>query len=169
MISVSSSAAGQTTCDGSERISIINNIFRGGSHFQLPDTKKVDAYYIYNTCEGFQTEVENNLFYNNKDGANDCVASRDSVCGQDPLYLAFDEVKDSYDFRIQENSPAIDTALPVGTQIGYNAAITTTPSSDYYGNSRTIPDMGMFEVSPSTASFPIIKQILKNDPPQQSP
>ncbi|BCL59424.1 hypothetical protein DGMP_01170 [Desulfomarina profundi] len=145
MVSISSSAGSSIDCDGTERVDMTNNIFRGGKHVLNPETKKVDAYYIYNTCSGFEKSVKNNLFYNAKDGGSDCTNSVDSICGQDPLFVAFDEVDDIYDFRIQSGSSAINAGLPVNTQVGYNDAITTIPATDYFGHARDIADIGMHE------------------------
>ena len=144
MISASSSAAGSTVCDGSERIYIANNIFRGGTHFQLPDTKKVDSYYFHDTCSGFESTIKNNVFFNNKDGVNDCVNSMDSICA-DPLYKVFDEENDLYNFDIQNNSPAIDAGLSAGTSVGYNTAVTTIPDKDYNNIDRQNVDIGAYE------------------------
>ncbi len=162
IISMSSRNGGIVSCDGSERFYTGNNIFRGGTQFQNVG-KTVDSWYINYAdswvCPGFIETHTNNLFFNNKDGTNDCITSSNSTCAADPLYVLFDEAKDSYDFRLQATSPAIDRALPIKTAIGYNAAAVNTPASDYYGNSRINADIGMHETNFSTTLFPIIIKI----------
>ncbi len=165
LISISSSSRGKIQCDGTERAYMADNIFRGGIHFQLPNTKLVDAYYIYNTCSGFKYVAKNNLFYNTKDKSNDCNTSTDSICGKDPLFTLFDEADGKYDFKLQVGSPAIGYGLSVGTLAGFNAAVSEVPATDFYGDYRRLSavDIGMDEYTVTKDKSPSIKviQIIK--------
>jgi|GEM_PF-650990 len=135
-----------SSCNGSEKVIVQNNIFRGYPDFTSPgDTT---CYFWFDQDHFYQTQMDYNVIYKAKMGDN-AYAAHD--LNQNPLVV--NDTLDSFDGHLQASSPAIDSGLAVGSLNGL------VPSDDLEGNSRPSGsgvDRGAYEYGSSTASITVI-------------
>ncbi len=122
------------SCNGSELLTLRNDIFIGHQEFLDPNDRTCFIYH-----EGFPNnpvDIDYSIVYNIK---GDCPTNNHNMC-QDPLVVNPDE--NSFDGHLQENSPAIDNGLPVGSVEGL------VPAEDIEGVHRPQDsgvDIGAYE------------------------
>jgi hypothetical protein len=112
-----------SSCNGSEKVIVQNNIFRGYPDFTSPgDTT---CYFWFDQDHFYQTQMDYNVIYKVKMGDN-VYAAHD--LNQNPLVV--NDTLNSFDGHLQASSPAIDSGLAVGSLNGL------VPSDDLEGHSR---------------------------------
>ena len=96
-----------STCDGTESITFLNDIFRGYSEFGTPSDTTC---FLYEEPAGLAHETINyNIIYNTKDG--NCPRGANDLC-TNPLFI--DDNLGSFNGHLRTGSPAIDSGLGVG-------------------------------------------------------
>lgn len=134
-----------STCNGTERVTIQNNVFQGYQEFASPSDR---ACYIWMDQDGFySTSFDYNVIYDAKIGN---VGYSANDINQDPLFV--DDNLASFDGHLQASSPAIDSGLWVGALGGL------IPGEDLEGNTRPAGsgvDRGAYEYGSSTSSITV--------------
>ncbi len=122
------------SCDGSEAVTIQNNILVGYGDFLGGE----EAALLWDPANVTAGRVDYNIFYRLKESP--CSPALQNIC-QDPLFL--NPLLESFDARLHTASPAVDTGMPVG---GINSLI---PAEDITGAIRPAGagvDRGAFEL-----------------------
>lgn len=137
-------------CDGSEKLLVFNNIFRGYRDFSDPDD--LACYFWFDRDNFYDVTADANMIYNAK--INDSMPLGPNDSFDDPLFVEDD--LNHFDGHLQSASPAMDTGLPIGS---YGGLI---PVHDLEGNARPQGggvDRGAYELVSGEISPPIIQQI----------
>ena len=96
-----------SSCDGSERVIIQNNIFVGYEEFMSPED--TTCYLWFDKNDFYATQIDYNLIFGAKIGA---FGLSPNDINQDPLLVNAD--LETFDGRLRKGSPAIDSGLAVG-------------------------------------------------------
>ncbi len=120
----------QSTCTGTERITLRNNILIGTTDFLQPDDLSCLAYQETFSQGDAVFDVDYSIVTGVKDGS--CPGSHDQ-CEVDPGLV--DDRLDAFDARLEAGSPAIDAGTAAGA-----------PPFDYTNALRdALPDIGAYE------------------------
>ncbi len=98
----------QTTCNGSEKANIINNIFYGGEQFGGGDTT---CWFWFDNESLYNTQIDYNIIYNTKESSYPVAGSHDLQ--QDPLFI--NSNLENFNLQLTSQSPAINNGLGVGS------------------------------------------------------
>ncbi|MBU0733433.1 MAG: right-handed parallel beta-helix repeat-containing protein [Proteobacteria bacterium] len=112
-----------SSCNGSETITIQNNIFIGNQEFM--DPSDTTCYIWFDQENFYNTQIDYNVVYRAKIGG---VGLSVNDISQDPLVV--DDTLETFDGHLKTGSPAIDSGLAVGSLGGL------IPDHDLEGISR---------------------------------
>jgi len=118
--------AGMDSCNSSQKLTSLNNIFYAGTDFHQ---QWENSCFLYSDCGGLNFESDYNIIYNVKSyhwaglGAPCPIGSND-IC-EDPIIVGFEG--DSFNSMISDGSPAKDTGLGIGGMV---------PDYDFFGVAR---------------------------------
>lgn len=112
-----------SSCNGTESVTIRNNIFLGNSEFG--NSSDTTCYVYFDQDNYYQTSFDYNVIYGIKWG-NMSLSAND--INKDPLFV--NDSLASFDGHLKASSPAIDSGLAVGSLSGL------IPSDDLEGNNR---------------------------------
>lgn len=137
-----------SSCNGSEKVIVQNNIFQGYQDFT--DSTDTACYFWFDRDNFYQTQMDYNIIYNVKQptypyGTNDIL--------KNPFF--FNSNLESFDGRLKNTSHAINSGLPTGSLSGL------IPSDDITGAKRSNGssiDRGAYEyanncVAPLSSDF----------------
>ncbi len=97
-----------STCDGSEKVIIQNNIFVGYEEFMSPED--TTCYLWFDKNDFYATQIDYNLIFGTKIGA---FGLSPNDINQDPLLV--NAALETFDGRLRKGSPATDSGLAVGS------------------------------------------------------
>ncbi|MCC6291221.1 MAG: right-handed parallel beta-helix repeat-containing protein [Bryobacterales bacterium] len=130
-------------CNGTEAITIQNNIFAGYGDYIGGD----EAAFAWDPNNLTRERVDYNVFYNLREAP--CPAVNRNVCAN-PLFA--DPVMETFNGRLRAGSPAIDSGLAAGALGG------RVPAEDYTGAARPSGsgvDRGAYEFG-AAAALPVV-------------
>jgi hypothetical protein len=97
-------------CDGTEQVSLYNNVFRGEADFLQPGDQTA---FLWEDREGYTSgRIDYNVIAHVKFGGPECPFGAHDICAE-PHFLNSDLAH--FDGHLQTGSPAIDSGLPVGS------------------------------------------------------
>jgi hypothetical protein len=111
------------SCNGSETITIQNNIFIGNQEFM--DPSDTSCYIWFDQDNFYNTQIDYNIVYGAKMGG---VALSENDIFQDPMVVNYN--LETFDGHLKAGSPAIDSGLTVGSLGGL------IPDHDFEGINR---------------------------------
>ncbi len=144
-----------SSCDGSESISIHNSIFRGYPEFS--DPSDTTCYIWFDQDDFYDLDFDYNVLYNLKMGE---LAASPNDIEADPLFA--DDDLDAFDGHLQKGSPGIDSGLPVGSLGGAipDHDLESTPRPKGSGVDRGAYESAIpiadFTASPLSGAVPLI-------------
>jgi hypothetical protein len=139
-------------CSSSEWVRLQNNVFAGYGDFLSSGDETAFLWDPSNFSDG---RIDYNVMYHLKYGGQECPFGAHDLCA-DPLFT--DSSLDSFDGRLREGSPAIDSGLPVGSLSGL------VPDHDIRGISRpqsSGADRGVYEFTDQSVNLGNAVRILR--------
>lgn len=140
-------------CNGSESLTLQNNIFRAYTDWRQPEET---ACFAWDPNNFSRNRINDNVIFNVKD--NPCPFGPNDLCA-DPLFV--NDTIASFDGHLRAGSPAIDSGLPVGSLNGLVPASDLSGTARPYGNgvdrgayeAGAVSNLPSISVSPAAHDF----------------